>query len=660
MVPPKKKVCAAPLTPAKTPLRATKSSNYSPISITSDDDSDPDNRDGKGRVSFLDRLRQDAFDDLKAGLRSEFEEIREKTDDTVYLRLTLKQWLDQAKAHRPTNHLYYRLDKTYPENDVPRRLEGRDKVIADALTKLQQEIPLEIFFAVLEREDTPRANTPPSYLVRRLIENGNELLVDIPVDDRNRLQPDFPPLNNSDSTFEAAIVLVARDSVADFLMEAGDGPSILTNRYHLEQKTVQKLACWYIDTKKPPNRPWNFPVRNMPVFRDICAKVWDLDKNKGLAILPHHYVDRILKAILEAKDFEFFEKAAAQTWGRVSSSFFYWLAGMVKLGNLTVKDIEKGVTATISTYQDAHHRCQAIAAFVELGDDDSKSLLQQLTMRALEAVDTHAPGTRDGEGLVSVVGVVLGPDAIRDRLGPVVERHIKQAPFVLGVLNGLRQLREHLPARFDIHTTYYTRLATQMIDALDICNLFYSPLEPEEEISSKLVDFTQPKPVPSGAVDADRLSEFVFSLVEDKAHNSLLRSLAFKVAAGAGAIRIKQFSLLWFPFLRKLSVRHTSFLAPRYQHMFAVILEAHFARCVGSISADSWAWRPNCPAVICPCRLCGIMKLFFESPTKAIRIEVPLHPLEVQHANEFYLTSTYDTHCHFTWENGSLVAVKLL
>lgn len=125
---------------------------------------------------------------------------------------------------------------------------------------------------------------------------------------------------------------------------------MLTSRYHLEQKMVQKLACWYINTNKRPNSPWNFPVRNMLVFRDLCAKVWDLDKNKGLAILPHHDVDRILKAILETKDFEFFEKAASQTEGRMSSSFFYWVAGMVKAGSLAMKDIEKGLVAAILTY----------------------------------------------------------------------------------------------------------------------------------------------------------------------------------------------------------------------------------------------------------------------------------------------------------------------
>ncbi|KAK4682446.1 hypothetical protein QC764_116434 [Podospora pseudoanserina] len=143
---------------------------------------------------------------------------------------------------------------------------------------------------------------PTSYLIRRLVENGKELLVDIPVDDRNRLQPDLPSLKGQDSTLEAAIVLVARDSAADF-WEAAEGPT-----------------------------------------------VWDLDKNKGLAILPYHDVDRILKAILETKDFEFFEKAASQTEGRMSSSFFYWAAGMIKAGSLAMMDIEKGPVAAILRY----------------------------------------------------------------------------------------------------------------------------------------------------------------------------------------------------------------------------------------------------------------------------------------------------------------------
>lgn len=78
---------------------------------------------------------------------------------------------------------------------------------------------------MMEREDSPVANMPTSYLIRRLVENGKEL-VEIPVDDRNRLQPDLPSLKGQDSTLEAAIVLVARDSAADFLMEAAEGPTV--------------------------------------------------------------------------------------------------------------------------------------------------------------------------------------------------------------------------------------------------------------------------------------------------------------------------------------------------------------------------------------------------------------------------------------------------
>ncbi|KAK4174193.1 hypothetical protein QBC36DRAFT_358085, partial [Triangularia setosa] len=291
------------------------------------------------------QLRQNAFHNLKIRLRAEFEEIREPTDDTVYLRRTLKQWLDQPKAHRPTNHLYYRLDKTCPETHVPLLLEGRDKVVADVLTKLQEEIPLEVFFAVLDREDTLHDDPPPSYIARPLIENGKELFVDISVDDRNKLQSELPLLRRSDSIFEAAIVLVPQESVADFLMETGPSPAMLANRYNLEQKRVQKLADWYIGTKKTPNGHWNLPVRNMSVFQDVCARVWSLDESKGLAIFPHHYVDWILKVILEAKDFGFFEKAASRTWGRVPSSFFYWAARMIKTGHLTMKGIEKGIIA---------------------------------------------------------------------------------------------------------------------------------------------------------------------------------------------------------------------------------------------------------------------------------------------------------------------------
>ncbi|KAK4197178.1 hypothetical protein QBC40DRAFT_286118 [Triangularia verruculosa] len=655
MVPPKKKVCAAPPTSARSPSGVIKTRASSPISIPSDDDSDYEARNRKGRVSLFEQLRQDAFHDLKIGLCAELDEIREETDDTIYLRRTLMQWLDHPKAHRATNHLYYRLGHTYHESSFDQFLEKPDRIVANALNDLAEEIPLEIFYTVLEREDGTSRGQSPSFLVRSLLDSSKVIVTDVPVDDRNWVQSSLPSLNPSADTFETAIVLVPRDSTADFLIEMAEGPAMVTSQYHLEQKTVQKLACWYIETL-----PYSDGPRYLPVFREILTKVWELNEAKGLAVLSHYHVDLILKAILKMNDFEFFEKAASKTFGRVPSDFFYWVAMMVNTGKLNMKDVEKGIVAAISTYPDAHHRCQATAAFAELSDNDSKSLLEKLVEISLGAVDEHAPGTRDGEGLVSVIGVVLGPDAICDRLGPVVEKHIKQTSFVLGVLRGLRQFREHVPTRSDIHTEFYARVTKQMVDALVVSKLFYCALEPEEEISNRLVEFTQPKPVPPGAIDADRLSEFVFSLLDDKVHDNILRTFAVKTVADAGAIKTSQFSLLWFPFLQKLSVRSTPLLSPRYRHMFSAILEAHFSKCVGSIPASSWVWSPNFPGVICGCRLCGTLKLFFESRVKAIRISFPLQPCEVNHANMYYFTSTAMTHCQFEWENGSLVAIKLL
>jgi hypothetical protein len=92
-------------------------------------------------------------------LRQPLEERDENAEGAV--RDAVRQWLEQRKALRDTNHLYYRLDHRYdriydpPTNRYkPPSFVGRDRAVVDLLGKLRGDLPLEIFIAVLEREDT--------------------------------------------------------------------------------------------------------------------------------------------------------------------------------------------------------------------------------------------------------------------------------------------------------------------------------------------------------------------------------------------------------------------------------------------------------------------------------------------------------------------------
>jgi hypothetical protein len=59
-------------------------------------------------------------------------------------------------------------------------------------------------------------------------------------------------------------------------------------------------------------------------------------------VLPGRVVERILRALVLAKDWEFLENAASRLGGCPPLSFFYWILDRVKAGSLLLRDIEKG------------------------------------------------------------------------------------------------------------------------------------------------------------------------------------------------------------------------------------------------------------------------------------------------------------------------------
>ena len=353
--------------PAPGSIRELYSKKYiSQLVISSDGESDDEPRvaastttpAARGRVTdyyspvnLIAQLQQDALRDLKSDICAELDDVRDSRveaspinngDVTNTLRSTLQRWVNRDKASRATDHFYYRLGNKYSKPEFSaQNLQARDKAVVEAVTQLLQEgLQLEILFAVLEREDTYRIDPPPSYLIGALLDsNGHALVHDVPVKDSNWLQSHLPPLNLRNPThFEIALVLIPLDSVADFLIRGTEeAPVQLTSTYCLERRELQVIVDYYTKAVAAPRGE-----RLVPIFRDVCAKAWSLNQTAGLAIFPHAVVERILKEILRARDFGFFEQAAAKVGGRVPSSFFRWVAGEIQAGRLAAKDIEKG------------------------------------------------------------------------------------------------------------------------------------------------------------------------------------------------------------------------------------------------------------------------------------------------------------------------------
>ncbi|KAG7292011.1 hypothetical protein NEMBOFW57_002042 [Staphylotrichum longicolle] len=313
-----------------------------------DDDNGSQDSQPRRSLTILEQLQQDAFSDLKLDLRLELDELRprakEDTSDDAGdsekaaadgLRCVLPQWLDQDKMSRCSNHLFYRLDAKYSEKQFPPQVfDGRDQAIVETLCELAAEFPLEIFFALLDRDDS---DSYPSYLVRHLADRqGHDLVLDIAVDEQSWLQTKLPSLKARAPDCEAAVVLVPRDSMVDSLLPYVEPPSSLLTRPS-SIKSLQALVTYFLDTiSEEDNRN-----RLFPAFKELCVRVWQLDQTKGLAVLPEDLVNSILKAVVDAQDWGFLEAAASHLGGRPHMGFFYWVGEKVAANGLLLAPLEK-------------------------------------------------------------------------------------------------------------------------------------------------------------------------------------------------------------------------------------------------------------------------------------------------------------------------------
>lgn len=76
-------------------------------------------------------------------------------------------------------------------------------------------------------------------------------------------------------------------------------------------------------------------------FKELCARIWQLDQHKGLAALPESLVLDILNAVAHVEDWQFFEQATSHLGDCPPRWFFKWAADRMATGELHLSDIEK-------------------------------------------------------------------------------------------------------------------------------------------------------------------------------------------------------------------------------------------------------------------------------------------------------------------------------
>ncbi|KAK0628358.1 hypothetical protein B0T17DRAFT_522522 [Bombardia bombarda] len=589
--------------------------------------------------------------------------------DLHNLRHTLRRWTKQSKASRAVNHLYYRLDNKYLENHYPASpLLTRDLALTNALVGLASRIPFEVFLAVLDREDGTSKISPDGYLVKRLMDIGGRVLAEeFPVEERNMLKPRRVNLQEQPH-HEMALVLVPRDSVATFLFESAD--VLRPHRPHSHSaKQCPNIAEYYalLQSLDPESGQ-----RQLPVFEEVCNKVWESDAANGVSSMPDAVLETIVKATIKTKDWELFNQAASHSGGKLPTSFFKWARAEVNADHLALKDIGQGIMSAILSFPNIHDRYTALTSFFDaVLDIKARPWAQQTIAKILGPAPSQTSlGEKDGQALVKTLRVVLGFSSLTTDYSPslsqVVDKNASRLPFMFGVIFELRMglIGPQTPAVRRLIES----LVKQTIESLQIAKFLSrdtlkrqgSPStngKSEKNLRSSLAE--PPRIKTPDAVDLDylvRLFDYIFT---ERISDNLLLQLILKITEDAQLILSSEFIPLWVPFLQKLigvlEREEITLSQPRYKHMFAAILEAFQLKYAGTKPIKEPVFITR--RLQCACRVCQHVNKFL-GDTTASSIKIMVYSFETRHFMRRSLYFLEHIGCKCIFGNGCMVVRK--
>ncbi|KAK3955661.1 hypothetical protein QBC32DRAFT_321452 [Pseudoneurospora amorphoporcata] len=595
------------------------------------------------------------------------------------LRQLLRYWVSEEKgsSSRAATKFFHRLDYTYNKaGSLPEALARHDRVLALTLERLSREIPFEVFLCRLDRGfedvDTDPQQTSPSYVTEDLIDTqGRTYAKFVPVDENDwtkktteHWKPKLLP-----GYCDAALVLVPRDTVADFLWETIEANGPPTAKYNATQTPLRTLLENYkIRCAQDHDRYW-------PIFSNILRRACTWDSEKGLGFMPGEFVEGLLKACISAKDWDLFTFAAGFTGFTFRKMpydprpFVKWARTEVTEGRATFQDIQQGILAVSFSHSLVNHRCSSITTFYETTDETvPRDWAQNAVSRIADFSDSQIIGQQDGSELVSAMKTCFGLGLEFSELATkVVKRNSTKFAFLLGFAN---ELYESVTSKDDVTQELYLSLAEHIVNELHIHELHSRSAETARvreiiqirSTHSKVEQSLQLLQPAIEGVDKADISRFISGLIAEEA-DSLLMRLTMKLVGDVRCIPLRELTHLWVPFLSLLldvlEKHQIPLSTPRYQNMFAAIMEAYLLKEVGK--APKQVWQPAMRSITCGCGLCFRVNQFLsESSFNAIRIHVS--NASFAHVQNYLIGLREGISCDFTMDaaSGTITATKRL
>lgn len=418
--------------------------------------------------------------------------------------------------------------------------------------------------------------------------------------------------------------------MADFLWHTIEANGLPTAKYNVTQSPLRTLLENYkTRCAEDHDRYW-------PIFRNILRRACTWDNTKGPGLLPGYIVEDLLKACISAKDWDLFTFAAGFTGFAFRKMpydpqpFVKWARAKVNEGRAAFQDIQQGILAISLSHSLVNHRCSSITAFYETTDETvPRDWAKNAIARIADFPDSQIIGQQDGSELVSAMKTCFGLGHDFTELATkVAERNSTKFSFLLGFANELHDSVASSPE--DAARQLHLNLAGRIFKELDIYDLHSRAAETARVREIVQIRSTHSKveqslqllrPAIEGVDKAD-ISRFVSGLIAEGADTLLMR-LTMKLVGDARRIPLRELTHLWVPFLPLLldvlEKHQIPLSTPRYQNIFAAIMEVYLLKEVGK--APKQMWQPAMRSITCGCGLCFRVNQFLSEPSfNAVRI----------------------------------------
>ncbi|OAQ63101.2 2OG-Fe(II) oxygenase superfamily protein [Pochonia chlamydosporia 170] len=545
---------------------------------------------------------------------------------------------------------------------------SRDKLPVQTLKDLSKELPVDIFLALLEKEemgsceyeiwrredyrydDSGGDDTDTSfhelndvfgldYRVKTLVDlKGRVVTERLPLKQKDILEPDcFDDIREEESDEGymgnsgptathwyrvTAVVIVPRDSLLPFF-NSGGLPNRLAPQSAKSQIRYAVRSCLDFSHMHASETTTN-------TLMAICRQIWNSPHNETHNIsLDEDIICDILKTAINKGQFSFLKEAAAHHGGWLPKRFFAWARRWLRTGEndavTRFNTIQRGLRIAISLFPFFADQFKALTSFVpipndDVAPDDAATPLYITdwaceTLRScLDSSTASTLGHEDGPAMVNLVQYYDNPITfLSQEVVPRLANKRDMAAFYLAFLARLREQSTAGLLLAESSMDLYRAEAKSFIFAMKFKRMCRKIEPPANATRMTFAHTKSPAVDPRTSVSHEPVASFFSDIIQASTETDDLTALfASKLRGNAFLLPSPDLHNIWVPFLRSvvpiLVLNSIPLETPCCQDMYLAVLKEYVNRYVGRepSRAKDFARR----GVNCTCSDCRSLNAF--------------------------------------------------